>query len=169
MDGELTCFIEFRVYDETRFQLFERFLRGMRARSLAAAQPVAVPEDSTQRSRSFTAPEDWLLLFRPDDLLRMGLPDHTAALAALQAWKGLTRNERRAAIHKDEALQLLADFADMVKRLSDVRYRPTRCEKNGRDTARLEFVTDELYFTERDSLEDLLLFFGFMHIVDDGC
>lgn len=168
--SEQTCYIEFRVHDENRLKVFERFVRALRARAFAGTpEPVQVAEDATQKGRSYDTPEDWLLLFHPNDLVVMGMPDHMACLTALRSWRGLSRGERRTAINKDTALQVLADFADMVKRLSQVRYHPMTCEKTRSDIARMEFITDEPYFTERDSLEDLLLFFGFFNIVDEGC
>lgn len=169
MPPEETWYIEFRVYDDERFQVFERFVRAQRTRAFAgSAEPVALSDDSTQRGRNYAATEDWLILFRPADLALMGMPDHQTALEALKAWKGLSRSERRAVINKDSRLQMLADFADMVRRLSHVRYRPISCQRTTPDVARLEFITDEPYFTERDTLEDMLMFFGFINIVDTG-
>jgi hypothetical protein len=168
--SEQTCYIEFRVHDDNRFQVFERFVRALRARAFAGTpEPVQVAQDATQKGRTYDQPEDWLLLFRPADLATMGMPDHQASLTMLKAWRGLSRGERRTLINKDPMLQMLADFADLVKRLSQVRYRPLTCAKTGRETARMEFTTDEPYFTERESLEDMLLFFGFFNIVDEGC
>lgn len=165
-DTNTTRYIEFRVYDDDRFAVFMRFFGAFKTRP-TTPPPEPVNPDATLRGRSYTTPEEWLLVLRPADMKTMGMPDHKAALLALRLWHGLSRSERRAAINKDPALQMLADFADMIKQISRVHFRPISLEKNGRDTARMEIETDEAFFTERDELETILLFFGFVNVVGE--
>jgi hypothetical protein len=165
-DTNTTRYIEFRVYDEDRFAVFMRFFMAFKTRP-TTPPPEPVNLDVTQRGRSYSTPEEWLLVLRPPDMKTMGMPDHKTALLALRGWQGLSRSERRAAINKDPVLQMLADFADMVKQISRIHFRPISLEKIGKDTARLEIETDEIFFTERDELETILLFFGFVNVVGE--
>lgn len=162
------CYVEFRVVDENRFKILQRFINGLKTHVL---QPSigAAHDEVTHKARTYDKPEDWMLIFRPRDLELLNMPGHLEAVSALRAWENMTRSERRAAIKKDEALQQLADFADMVKRLTQTRYRLIGCEKTAPDVARLEFTTDEPVFTERDAVEAMLLFFGFFNVIDEAC
>lgn len=162
------CYVEFRVYDENRFKIFQRFVNGLKTHAMQLSV-TASHDEVTHKARPYEKPEDWMLIFRPQDLQLLGMPGHLEAVAALRAWEGITRSERRTIIKKDEALQQLADFADMVKRLTNTRYQVISCEKIAPDVARLEFTTDEPIFTERDAVESLLLFFGFFNLIDEAC
>jgi hypothetical protein len=167
MQQVVNAYIEFRVFDEARFQIFQRFYQALRQRVLNSHKAPTDLEDATYRSKTYGAPEEWMLLFRPHDLNVMGLPTHQESIRALKAWHGLTRSERRATINKNAALQLLADFADLLKRIDEAPFIPLECGKVGYDTARIEFSTDTPYF-ERETLEEMLLFFGFFNIVDES-
>lgn len=160
-------YVEFRVYDETRFKIFQRFVTGLKTRTLQLSV-TAAHDEATHQARGYDKPEDWMLIFRPPDLQLLGMPGHLDSVAALRSWEGLTRSERRVIVKKDEMLQQLADFADMVKRLTNTRYQIIRCEKVASDIARLEFTTDEPIFTERDAVESMLLFFGFFNLIDEA-
>jgi hypothetical protein len=126
LDHKPNCFIEFRVNDKQRFEIFMRFFTPLKewTQNLDATGPAleVVEDDSTYASRSayakddtqerlsvsakeetkqrreFSKPEEWLLAFRPKDLEYLGLPQHAPAVRAMRSWQGLSRRERRNAI-----------------------------------------------------------------------
>lgn len=186
------CYLEFRVYDKQRFEIFKRFFAALQARTqrgnnsttdetLATRVPVspiaktqevsavtASRGDSVQTS-DFARPEQWLLVLRPQDVAYLGLPPHIEAINALKEWGDLSRRERRKRIKGHKTLQTLADFADMLKYWAEVEYELVSCEMVEADRGRIDFVSDHYPFEGKPALEELLLFFGFFSIVSDSC
>lgn len=187
------CYLEFRVYDEQRFEIFQRFFgalqRSMRSvtGSMSADETVAgrVPvsniaqtqeisavttnRDGLPKKSSFAKPEQWLLSLRPQDMAYLQMPDHRASITALQEWGDLSRRERRKKIKGHKELQTLADFADMLRYWDEAEYELVQCQMIESDRGRIDFVSDHYPFEGKAALEELLLFFGFFSIVSDSC
>ncbi|MGB1286028.1 MAG: hypothetical protein ACPG7F_05805, partial [Aggregatilineales bacterium] len=124
-----TCAIEFRIRDMERYQVFSRFFKALKdwLQRPAPSLIEASSEDSTFQVRQYDKAEDWMLNFRPQDLELLGMPDHRTSISTLKAWRGLPRRERRNQIGDDAALQILADFSDMIKYFRDVDYDLVGC------------------------------------------
>lgn len=198
LDNKPNCTMEFRVYDTERFQMLQRFFGSLKewTQSLDAEDTSSAPnmgdtavnrslmarptddtqealkitaEDDTRQRRNFSKPEEWLLAFRPQDLDALGMPDHPEAIRALRDWHGMSRRERRKVTRGNPDLQILADFADMLRHWQDVQFELVACEMVERDTARIEYSTFDFPFKGKVALEELLLFFGFFSITRDSC
>ena len=165
------CYIDFRIRNVERFQVFARFFTALKT-WLHRPKPAIVEagaDDSTHHTRSYDKAEDWMLNFRPQDLELLGMPDHKASIVALKAWRDLSRKERRTRINKDPALQMLADFSDMLKYFRDVDFDLVSCEQIERDYARIRIQPYTTIVENRAALEELLLFFGFYSIIQENC
>lgn len=190
------CYVEFRVHDQERFTILTHFFKTLRRwtqqlntvpQSSDITTPTRTPSrpkakeetqeatfshrDQTRSRYQFSQSAEWLLALRPNDLKHLGMPSHAEAVQALNAWQGLSRRERRKAIkaqpNKSE-LQMLADFADMLRYWQEVEYVLISCEQNF-DLGRIEYSTYSFPFGGKAALEELLLFFGFFSIVRDSC
>lgn len=187
------CYLEFRVYDKRRFEIFQRFFGALQAwtRSLNSASnndetianripvsniaktqevsAVTANRNNTLKKGDFDKPEQWLLSLRPQDMEYLQMPDHRASIVALQEWGDLSRRERRKKIKGHKDLQTLADFADMLRYWEEVEYELVKCEMIETDRGRIDFASDHYPFEGKVALEELLLFFGFFSIVSDSC
>ncbi|MEL7435521.1 MAG: hypothetical protein AAFN11_16350 [Chloroflexota bacterium] len=191
------CTIEFRVYDEQRFDVLSRFFMSLRdySRSLPGQSslqaditatrrfsPVS-PTDDTQETQTlaaqetrargnFARPEEWLLALRPQDMAYLGMPDHKASIIAMREWQGLSRRERRKVIRADEnknTLRMLADFVDMLKYWQEIEFELLTLEKPDPDRAHITYKAHDYPFKGKVALEELLMFFGFLSILRDTC
>lgn len=195
LDAKPQCYLDFRVNDPARFDVFMHFFTALRAwtqnytmqtqeethtsRATAAVSHTSetqesskLDEDTTAQRRHFGKPEEWLLALRPQDMEQLGLPPHAEAIQALREWRGLSRRERRKAIKisdNREALNVLADFADMLRYWPGIEFELVGCEMQGNDLARLHYVSFGFPFRGKEALEELLMFFGFFSIVHDSC
>jgi len=134
-------------------------------------ETLAVHQEETVNRKQFSRPEDWMLALRPQDLKFLDMPAHPEAIKALREWHGLSRRERRRLIKKQEnktQLQILADFADMIRYWQDVEFQLISCELDG-DKASLEYSTFDFPFNGKAAIEELLMFFGFFSIINDTC
>lgn len=190
------CFVEFRVMDKKRFEIMLRFFEPLRDYThnsgsqsaniddTTANRHMAMTADATQESRqvsaameetkqrnNFVKPEEWLLAFRPQDLEYMNLPKHKEAILALREWQGLSRRERRKILKqtKEDSLQSLADFVDMMRYWQSVEYELVGCEMHESDRGRITYSTFKYPFEGKVAIEELLLFFGFFSIINDSC
>jgi hypothetical protein len=188
------CYIEFRVYDAKRFEIMQRFFEPLRAYTQnietqpsaddvtmpartanaieEAEQSLVMAKEETRQRRQFAKPEEWLLALRPQDMSYLGMPAHKESILTMRAWYGLSRKERRenikAASNREE-LQMLADFTDMLTRWQDVEYELVELVQDQPDRARLNYSTFKYPFQGKEALEELLMFFGFLSILDDSC
>jgi hypothetical protein len=188
------CYLEFRVYDAKRFEIMQRFFEPLRAytqnietepsaddvtmpaRSASAIeeaeQSLVMAKEETRSRRQFAKPEEWLLALRPQDMSYLGMPQHKDSILTMRAWYGLSRKERRenikAASNREE-LQMLADFTDMLNRWQDVEYELVELVQDEPDRARLSYSSFKFPFAGKEALEELLMFFGFLSILDDSC
>lgn len=188
------CYIEFRVYDARRFEILQRFFAPLKTytqhieaepgaddvtmpgRSISSIddteQSLLATKEETRARRQFAKPEEWLLALRPQDMSYLGMPLHKDSILTMRAWYGMTRKERREAIkaapNRDE-LQMLADFTDMLNRWQDVEYELVDLVQDEPDRATLTYSTFNFPFNGKEALEELLMFFGFLSILDDGC
>ena len=64
---------------------------------------------------------------------------------------------------------MLADFTDMLNRWQDVEYELVEIVQDEPDRARLSYSTFKYPFQGKEALEELLMFFGFLSILDDSC
>ena len=188
------CTIEFRVHDPQRYSLLERFFQPLRdyTRNIEADTPPmqddvtavgrnslmtfdeaeANTADETHSKRPFTKPEEWLLALRPQDLDDLKMPSHREGIEAIREWQGLTRRERRKLIKtKDNAkvLRNLADFTDMLRYWQEVEYELISLEQTDPDKAQIRYSAFEYPFEGKVALEELLMFFGFLSILNDTC
>lgn len=191
------CTIEFRVHDTQRYEILERFFIPLREYTQNHApnsvdsevtptslNPVVAASDSTQETmvvdakdetikrHEFARPEEWLLALRPQDLTYLGMPEHRQAIVALRNWQGLSRRERRAAIKSadnSKQLRTVADFSDMLKYWQDVEFELLELEKTDPDKASISYATFDFPFDGKVALEELLMFFGFLSILNDTC
>jgi hypothetical protein len=188
------CYIEFRVYDAKRFEIMQRFFEPLRAYTQnietqpsaddvtmpartasaieEAEQSLVMAKEETRQRRQFARPEEWLLALRPQDMTYLGMPQHKDAILTMRAWYGLSRKERRESIKaapNREELQMLADFTDMLTRWQDVEYELVELVQDEPDRARLSYSTFKYPFQGKEALEELLMFFGFLSILDDSC
>jgi hypothetical protein len=199
LDHKPNCFVEFRVLDKKRFEIFMRFFNPLRewTQNFDATGPdidtieddatlashgyahddtqesfgVSAKEETKQR-RAFAKPEEWLLAFRPQDLKYLGLPEHVASINTMRSWQGLSRRERRKAIKDDgntDDLRMLSDFTDMLQHWQDIEYELIECEMHEADRARITYSTFDFPFEGKVALEETLMFFGFFAIVNDSC
>lgn len=199
LDHKPNCFIEFRVNDKQRFELFMRFFNPLKewTHNLDATSPnigtvdddttiariaygsedtqehfsVSAKEETKQR-REFSKPAEWLLAFRPKDLEYLGMPQHAPAVKAIRSWHGLSRRERRKAIKAEgntDELRLLADFEDMLRYWQDVEFELIDCDRHESDRARIIYSTFGFPFEGKAALEETLMFFGFFSIINDSC
>lgn len=119
----------------------------------------------TTGSSAVDKPELWLLNFRPQDMTALGLPDHAQATHHLRDWRTMSRKERKAQIKGDEGLATLADFADMIGNFKGLEVVFVRCAIIEHDRAIMEYRTALPDYQSRSAIEELLLFFGFPHIL----
>jgi hypothetical protein len=187
------CYIEFRIQDERRFEILQRFFAPLKSytqhiEAEPSADDVTMPgrgasafddteqsllatKEETRARRQFAKPEEWLLALRPQDMAYLGLPVHKDAILMMRSWYGLTRKERRemikAAENRDQ-LQMLADFTDMLNHWQDVEYELVELLQDT-DRAQITYSTFSYPFQGKEALEELLMFFGFLSILDDGC
>lgn len=191
---EPNCTIAFRVLDDERYAVFQRFFQALREWSQRQASEPANSADTTSRRTpvSNTAdtqeatiitndqatrsrmgkPEQWLLTLRPQDLETLGMPIHTTAIQLLRTWSTISRRERRNEIKhaaEQSKAQALADFADMLSYWQDAEIILLDCSREGRDLARIQYATYDYPFVGKAALEEMLMFFGFFSIVDDTC
>ncbi|MDQ7028167.1 MAG: hypothetical protein Q9P01_11995 [Anaerolineae bacterium] len=199
LDHKPNCFIEFRVNDNQRFELFMRFFKPLKAwtHNLDTISPNigTVDDDSTiarieygkadtqehfsvsaieetKQRREFSKPEEWLLALRPQDLEFLGMPQHAPSVIAMRSWQGLSRRERRKAIREQgntDELRVLADFADMLRYWQDVEFELIECDRHESDRARITYSTFGFPFEGKVALEETLMFFGFFSIITDSC
>jgi hypothetical protein len=198
LDHKPNCFLEFRVNDKQRFEIFMRFFNPLRewTQNLDATGPhlsivdedatlvrsgfakadtqeyLASTREETKQRRKFSKPEEWLLAFRPQDLTYMGLPQHAPSVLAMRSWHGLSRRERRDVIKAQgnpNDLRVLADFADMLVYWQDVEFELIDCAMYESDCARVTFSTFGFPFEGKNALDELLMFFGFFSILTDSC
>lgn len=196
LDNKLECYIEFRVNEPTRYEIFLRFFMALRSwtqrytaqtkeetitsRSVAAFTHMSETQetrslnadDTTSQRRQFGKPEEWLLAFRPQDLENLGLPQHMESIQHLREWQGLSRRERRKYIktsENTEALYILADFVDMLRYWQQIEFELGACDMQGTDLARLSYVPFDFPFKGKEALEELLMFFSFFSIIKDTC
>jgi hypothetical protein len=179
------CYLVFRIHDEARFATLNHFfgtLRGSTARRIGSKDPqtdkektsemrLVRPGDATVATRRlpFDKPEHWLLGLRPVDMEALGLPPHMESINAIKQWRSLNARERRDAIQGDEALQTLADFADMLALFDGLEVSFVSLERLDKDRARLDFTFPTFPYDHRGALEELLMFFGFFSILDAMC
>ena len=163
------CNIVFRVYDEQRFQIFLRIFNVLKGWSQPKASVESKPEDDTYSTKTFNRTEDWILAFRPQDLVTLDLPDHRESILALKSWRDLSRKERREKTREAPALQNLADFADIMKSFEASEYDLIECEKDSADSARLAYRPHQIPYEGILALENLLMFFGFFSLSEGGC
>jgi hypothetical protein len=199
LDHKPNCFIEFRVNDKQRFEIFMRFFAPLKewTQNLDATSPaievidddatyasmsyakddtqervsISAKEETKQR-REFSKPEEWLLAFRPKDLEFLRLPQHAPAVRAMRSWHGLSRRERRKVIKEQgntDDLSLLSDFADMLQYWQDVEFELIDCDMHESDRARITYSTFDFPFEGKVALEEMLMFFGFFSIINDSC
>lgn len=189
------CYIEFRVYDEQRFAILQRFFEPLKnytesddsdahSDGTTANRTPASHTDATQESvtflssedtrarRHFAKPAEWLLALRPQDLELLGMPNHRDAIEAFRSWQGLSRREKRKAIraHPDkERLLVLSDFGNMLRYWQDVEFELVALERDESDLASIKYSTFDFPFEGKVALEELLMFFGFLSIINDSC
>jgi hypothetical protein len=188
------CYIEFRVYDAKRFEIMQRFFEPLRAytqnidtepsaddvtmpaRSATSIeeseQSLVMAKEETRSRRQFAKPEEWLLALRPQDMSYLGMPQHKDSILTMRAWYGLSRKERRETIKaasNREELQMLADFTDMLNHWQDVEYELVELVQDEPDRARLSYSSFKFPFVGKEALEELLMFFGFLSILDNSC
>lgn len=189
-----SCFIEFRVYDEQRYQMMAHFFKPLRdhtknlgqmyvgsgisaptiATSLDDTQEALVvgTAEQTQARRQFGRPEEWLLALRPPDMQLLNMPDHRTCINTLRDWQGLSRRERRKLIRASEnknELRSLADFVDMLRYWQDVEFELLELEQTASDKAQISYIAFDFPFKGKAALEELLLFFGFLSVLNDSC
>lgn len=137
-------------------------------------------EDATQESRMvvpaagltravFLKPEQWLLYFTPQDLQALHMPEHVKALSAVRNWQDLNRKTRRNAIGDDQGLQTLADFVDMLAHFYKTSLQLVGCERLAPDCARITYTSQVRNNSNEDAIENLLIFFGFLMILNRTC
>lgn len=190
------CYIEFRVYDEQRYEIFLRFFEPLRkytqndngaseSDATTASRTPSVSHDDvtaehiafsssddTRSGRQFAKPEEWLLALRPQDLEYLGMPSHRDAIEAFRSWQGLSRREQRKAIKgspNQERLQVLSDFGNMLRYWQNVEFELIACNRDESDRASLIYSTFDFPFEGKVALEELLMFFGFLSIINDSC
>jgi hypothetical protein len=189
------CYMEFRVYDARRFEIMQRFFEPLKAytqniETEPGADDVTMPgrsvnalddteqnrlmlaKEETRTRRQFAKPEEWLLALRPQDMTYLGMPQHKDSILTMRAWYGLSRKERRESIKaasNHEELQMLADFTDMLTRWQDVEYELVELVQDEPDRARLTYSSFKFPFQGKEALEEMLMFFGFLSILDDSC
>lgn len=172
------CYIEFRVTDNQRFEVFLRFFNAMRTYTRQRYADIKMENmdpnqtmvsEGTFRAKTYSKDEDWMLAFKPDDLEYLKMPPHREAITSLRKWRDLSRKERRADINKDPQLQTLADFVDMLRAFRDVEFELVNCAMHDADSARIEYTTYQYPFDGKSALEEMLLFFGFFSIIEDSC
>lgn len=192
------CYVEFRVYDDQRFTILERFFKPLKdytqkntsepASDDATVERLSIPSnpsDATQEAmmltnptetvanrKQFAKPEEWLLALRPQDIELLGMPQHAVSVVALREWQGLSRRERRKAIKAQdnvEQLRILADFNDMLRYWQDVEYQLIALERIDSDKGRVTYLADDFPFEGKVAIEELLMFFGFLSILKDSC
>lgn len=198
-ESKPNCFVEFRVYDQERYDVLARFFKPLKTYTqlhqadIVAQQeldvysslPSANPSDVTQETfvafhldetqmhyTEFARPEQWLLSFRPQDLDLLGMPSHTDAIKAIKSWQGLSRRERRKAIKAQEntkQLRTVADFVDMLRYWQDIEYHLISLEQTDSDMGRITYSTYDFPFKGKVAIEELLIFFGFLSILKDSC
>lgn len=189
------CYIEFRVYDEQRYEIFLRFFDPLKRYTqnedgetasdvtTSSRTPISHEDpteehmafsssEATRARRQFAKPEEWLLAFRPQDLEYLGMPPHREAIEAFRTWQGLSRREKRKAIKKHpnkEQLLILSDFGNMIKYWQDVEFELVAVERDESDRASIIYSTFDFPFEGKVALEELLMFFGFLSILNDSC
>ena len=191
------CTIEFRVYDEQRFEILSRFFNSLRdySRNLPGQSSLQADvtatrhfsaissTDDTQETQTlaaqetrargnFARPEEWLLALRPQDMVYLGMPDHKAAILAVRDWQGLSRRERRKIIRADDnkaILSTLADFVDMLKYWQEIEFELLSINQTDSDRAHIIYRAHDYPFKGKVALEELLMFFGFLSILRDTC
>lgn len=187
------CYIEFRIQDIKRFEILQRFFAPLKiyTQHIEAepnADDVTMPgrgpsafddteqsllatKEETRARRQFAKPEEWLLALRPQDMNYLGMPMHKDAILMMRSWYGLTRKERREMIKTSEnrdQLQMLADFQDMLNHWQDVEYELVELLQDA-DRAQITYSSFKFPFLGKEALEELLMFFGFLSILDDSC
>jgi hypothetical protein len=189
------CYIEFRVYDEKRFQILQRFFEPLKDytqndnsdahsdTTTANRTPVSHADETqehiafssteaTRARRHFAKPEEWLLALRPQDLELLKMPEHPNAIVAFRSWQGLSRREKRKLIKADpnkEQLQMLSDFGNMLRYWQDVEFELVALKRDESDRASIVYSTFDFPFEGKVALEELLMFFGFLSIINDSC
>lgn len=189
------CYIEFRVYDEQRFELLQRFFEPLKnytenddsdahsdgttanrtpvSHTDATQESVAfLSSEDTRARRHFAKPEEWLLALRPQDLELLRMPQHRDAIEAFRSWQGLSRREKRKLIKADpnkEQLLVLSDFGNMLRYWQDVEFELVALERDESDRASITYSTFDFPFEGKVALEELLMFFGFLSIINDSC
>lgn len=189
------CYMEFRVYDKARFETLKRFFEPLKAwtQNDNSPQPPKIEDatqahrfakaetqegmaigarEETQTRRAFARPEEWLLALRPQDLGLLGMPPHADSIRVMREWQGLSRRERRKAIQgkeNEEALRVLSDFAEMLRYWQDVQFELVSCEMTESDIARLTYMPFDFPYEGKTALEEMLMFFGFLSIINSTC
>jgi hypothetical protein len=128
--------------------------------------------EDTRAHRNFAKPEEWLLALRPQDLKYLGMPSHRESIEAFRSWQGLSRRDKRKAIKADpngDQLQILDDFGNMLGYWQKVEFELVTCERDESDRASLIYSTYDFPFEGKVALEELLMFFGFLSIINDSC
>jgi hypothetical protein len=198
LEHKPNCFIEFRVNDQQRFEIFMRFFNPLMewTQNIEATGPalskvdedstlarvgyakedtqehLAIAKEETKERRHFSKPEEWLLAFRPKDLTYLGMPQHAVAVRAMRSWQGLSRRERRNAIKEQgnsDEVRILSDFADMLQYWQDIEFELVDCDMYESDCARITYSTFGFPFEGKNALEEMLMFFGFFSIITDSC
>jgi hypothetical protein len=146
-----SCYIEFRVTDTARFTVFLRFFevlkswtkqRGAGVTSIDDTQEsraVSMYIEDTLTSKTMSRPENWMLILRPADLVVLGMPVHAESIKAMQSWRGLSRRDRRKLVGDSLPLQVLSDFADMLKTFEEVEFDHIGIRQTSSDRARIDY------------------------------
>jgi hypothetical protein len=189
------CYIQFRVYDERRFEILLRFFEPLKRYTqnddedtpgdvtTSSRTPISHTDpteeslafssiEATRSHRQFAKPAEWLLALRPQDLDYLGMPPHRESIAAFRAWQGLSRREMRKAIKatpNPAQLQILSDFGNMLNYWQNVEFELVDIQREESDRASIIYSTYDFPFEGKAALEELLMFFGFLSIINDSC
>lgn len=178
------CVIEFRIVDQQRYELFQRFFGILREWSqerkkavlgtqMPAQELNSPSNDDTHPNRQPpSSPKEWLLRIPADDLSALRLPPHAESIQSLQSWEELTRKERRKHIKAQgnpEGLKNLADFVDMIRQWEEIEFELLDCSKPAQDSGQIRYLCFQHPFLGKSALEETLMFFGFFSIINNTC
>jgi len=191
------CKIIFRARNNARFEMLQRFFIPLQTwtqkrkealmtidtkSQTGLTTPVSIDSPATtQEISQITVREHdtettplgdtttWLNHLGEKDLKELGMPSHSQSIEALSSWEGLSRRQRRKAIGQNDSLAMVGDFQDMLNYFQHIEYELVGLELLGTDRAQIEYNTFDFPFEGKEALEELLLFFGFPHILKDEC
>ncbi|QPC81951.1 hypothetical protein G4Y79_20020 [Phototrophicus methaneseepsis] len=165
-----TCSITFRIYDNTRYEIFRRFYLPLErwTQDRSGIDIVRPLEETAPPRPMLNTPADWLMLLLPKDLETLNLPDVITSEKLLTQWADIDVKARLGQADTSEK-QRLADFMDLIDFLNEIDFTMTNCEKISPDAARLSLIAPQTPLKKRYILEELLMFFGLFIIIDSDC